>query len=91
MLNKDLIFDAEYQKLLNLSKLEIQNLNQLKKFNKFEWLQRVGNMKIGQHFGELALINDAPRSATVTALTNCEFAILGRNDFDLVIKKNEAK
>ena len=48
-------------------------------------------MKIGQHFGELALINDAPRSATVTALTNCEFAILGRNDFDLVIKKNEAK
>lgn len=91
MLNKDLIFDAEYQKLLNLSKLEIQNLNQLKKFNKFEWLQRVGNMKIGQHFGELALINDAPRSATVTALTNCEFAFLGRNDFDLVIKKNEAK
>jgi CRP-like cAMP-binding protein len=48
-------------------------------------------MKIGQHFGELALINDAPRSATVIALTNCEFAILGRNDFDLVIKKNEAK
>ena len=91
MLNKDLIFDAEFQKLLNLSKLEVQNLNQLKKFNKFEWLQRVGNMKIGQHFGELALINDAPRSATVTALTNCEFAILGRNDFDLVIKKNEAK
>ena len=52
---------------------------------------RVGNMKIGQHFGELALINDIPRTATVTAISHCEFATLGRNDFDTVIKKNEAK
>lgn len=48
-------------------------------------------MKIGQHFGELALINDIPRTATVTAISHCEFATLGRNDFDTVIKKNEAK
>ena len=46
-------------------------------------------MKSGQSFGELALINDAPRSATVTAIDNCEFAILHRNDYDKMIKRVE--
>lgn len=48
-------------------------------------------MKFGDSFGELAFINDAPRSATITATCLSEFAILYRNDYERVIKKVEAR
>jgi CRP-like cAMP-binding protein len=47
-------------------------------------------MKSGDSFGELAIITDAPRSATITATEPSEFAILYKNDYERVIKKVEA-
>jgi cAMP-dependent protein kinase regulator len=35
----------------------------------------------GQYFGEAALINDAPRSATVQAVTDCELARIDKKTF----------
>jgi NNP family nitrate/nitrite transporter-like MFS transporter len=35
----------------------------------------------GDFFGELALIDGAPRSATVATLTPCQFFVVGRTDF----------
>jgi cGMP-dependent protein kinase len=35
----------------------------------------------GQPFGELALLYNAPRSASVRAVTNCGFWILDRHSF----------
>lgn len=48
-------------------------------------------LKFGDSFGELAFINDAPRSATITAAELSEFAILYKNDYERVIKKVEAR
>lgn len=37
--------------------------------------------KRGDYFGELALLNDAPRAATVTALTKCKVVSINRDQF----------
>ena len=48
-------------------------------------------LKYGDTFGELALINDAPRSATVTSIGQSELAVLNRNDYEKIIKKVDAR
>ncbi|MFN2520574.1 MAG: Crp/Fnr family transcriptional regulator [Candidatus Limnocylindria bacterium] len=44
----------------------------------------------GDVFGELALFDDAPRSATVTAVTETELLALSRDDFLGVLTENPA-
>jgi len=63
----------------------------LERLERLEWFKVVRILKFGQSFGELALINDAPRSATITAVDDCEFAIIYRNDFEKIIKKVDAR
>ncbi|MDE3214905.1 MAG: ATP-binding cassette domain-containing protein [Gemmatimonadota bacterium] len=41
----------------------------------------LGRLADGDEFGELALLRDAPRNATVTARTDCLFLTLSRADF----------
>jgi serine/threonine protein phosphatase PrpC len=41
----------------------------------------------GEHFGEMALFNSRPRSATVTALTRGKLLVMDRNRFNELIKK----
>ena len=43
--------------------------------------QKVVVLKDGDIFGELALINQKKRAATITCETECHFAILSRSDF----------
>ncbi len=45
-------------------------------------------LQAGDHFGELSLIDDEPRSANVIALEKCEFIILHRADFLNLLKQN---
>ena len=35
----------------------------------------------GSSFGEMALLEDAPRAATIVALKDCYMAVLDRQDF----------
>ena len=42
----------------------------------------------GEHFGELALVDDAPRSASVMALEKTRVSIISRQDFRQVLGKH---
>lgn len=46
----------------------------------------IANLGEGAFFGEMALISDKPRSATVRALTYCDLYVLERESFERVTK-----
>lgn len=57
--------------------------------------EEVFNYKEGEYFGELALMKDEPRAATVKTIQDCTFLTLERNTFkrllgplELILKKN---
>ena len=56
-----------------------------------EWLTEVITLVEGQSFGELALLNNAPRAATVQCVTDCLFAVINKNEYDKVLKKIDNK
>jgi CRP-like cAMP-binding protein len=41
----------------------------------------------GEFFGEMAILESAPRSASVITVEPCEFFLLGRNDLKALLKK----
>jgi len=45
-------------------------------------------MKEGNFFGEMSLIDELPRSAAVSAIEDCKLMVLYRNDFNLFIKES---
>ena len=48
-------------------------------------------MTAGRGFGELALINNQPRAATIKCLTECHLAVIKKEDYDALLKKIELK
>lgn len=48
---------------------------------------KVNEMGQGDSFGELALINDAPRMATILTHTPCIFAVLNKKDFKNIFQQ----
>ena len=52
-------------------------------------LKKVSELSSGTAFGELALIKDQPRAATIKAITACHFAVLNKEDYLKVIGKAE--
>ncbi|CAJ1349301.1 unnamed protein product [Effrenium voratum] len=53
--------------------------------------QRVGQLKAGSSFGELALIFTAPRAATVKALVDAELWVMDRSDFKQILADRSDK
>ena len=43
------------------------------------------SMEQGSFFGEISLMNNCPRTASIRASTNCDLFILSKNDFDEVL------
>jgi|SRR5215211_6267531 len=50
--------------------------------------RRLAQMGAGDFFGEIALIEDIPRTATVTAVTELRFFVLTRQSFWSTIERN---
>jgi CRP/FNR family transcriptional regulator, cyclic AMP receptor protein len=50
----------------------------------------LADLTAGELFGEIALLDGKPRSADVTALTNCELLVLERRDFIPLLERNTA-
>jgi CRP/FNR family cyclic AMP-dependent transcriptional regulator len=48
----------------------------------------LSTLSAGDHFGEMALLDDAPRSATVTAAERSELAVVTREAFFELLKGN---
>jgi putative ABC transport system ATP-binding protein len=51
-------------------------------------LKLVRTLETGDIFGELALLNDKPRSATIRAVNEVELYVLGRDDFRAAIERS---
>jgi ATP-binding cassette subfamily B protein len=49
--------------------------------------QRLRVLEDGDHFGELALLHDTPRSASVRTLTPCVFLTLQRGQFNTLLER----
>ena len=47
--------------------------------------------KPGDFFGELALITNKPRAATIRCLQDCHFAVIQKEDYQKVLQKIEQK
>lgn len=47
----------------------------------------LSEMGFGEGFGEMALMSDQPRSATIRAVDNVETLVLLRNDFDILYRQ----
>ena len=48
----------------------------------------LGTLGKGDFFGEMALVEQSPRSASVTTLEPCEFFVLGRDDFMALLSQS---
>lgn len=50
--------------------------------------QRLAILEDGDHFGEIALINNVPRTADITAITPCVFLTLQRKGLHYILSKH---
>ena len=80
-----LMFDPRVH--MNLTAKEKYNLDEIDKLEENMWFVDVAKMGAGKSFGELALISDQPRAATIKCLTQCSFATLSKSDYKKFLQR----
>ena len=81
----------EFPKYLDLGNYELDKLVTIDKYKRIEWFVEVIQLTQGYSFGELALLDNKPRAATIKCLTDCSFAVIGRADYQRCLQKIEKK
>lgn len=59
------------------------------KFDGHGVMRDLAILENGEHFGELALLDNSPRSASVYAYTDCELLRIPRSEFNNLLKNHE--
>jgi CRP-like cAMP-binding protein len=76
-----MFYTEEYgQKLIKyvcerLSKYDLQQYEDYLRYNKMKWFIKVATLKSGHSFGELALINNSKRAATIQVLSDFAYFV----------------
>lgn len=70
---------------------EKDQLEELGRLENLQWFVEHSKLFSGQDFGELALLNDDKRKATIVTVTECRFATLARDDYKKILGKIESK
>lgn len=50
--------------------------------------KEIAKLSVGEHFGEMTLLDDLPHFATVIAVTDCSLLALQKNSFDQLIQQH---
>lgn len=72
---------------MNLTNQEIKNLELLDEYENIKFFNGVALLKSGDSFGELAIINNEPRKATIKCMSDCKFAYLEKQEYDKALRK----
>eukprot|EP00347_Sterkiella_histriomuscorum_P006060 403354217 len=78
------------QSLDEVKKQSIAMINTPKPFS-FKFMQYITTLKQGDSFGEMALLYNRPRFATIETETDTHFLTLDQKEFDILIKEVQEK
>lgn len=87
ILHLDVKVKKLYRYITNFPEFELDYEGIRKKEFNFDALVDVVNLKDGSSFGELALINNIARSATIYAVSEVHLATLEKEDFKIILGK----
>ena len=77
---------GELKKMKKLPASCFQKANEML-WDSYEFME----MKVGDAFGESALIHDRPLQESILCMKNCHFAVLSKNKFEEILKRIEMK
>ena len=69
----------------------IANANVVNEPQELPLFVEVVQLRSGKSFGELALIKNKPRAATIKCVEDCHFAVMSKSDYEKVLQKIEQK
>lgn len=78
-----------FQNQADVKKLKGKLYQMKQQFSKMSQYKEVLKMQPGMQFGELALLKDEPRAATVIARKDTHFLTIAKEDYSALLKKIE--
>eukprot|EP00425_Heterocapsa_triquetra_P044648 CAMPEP_0195065506 /NCGR_PEP_ID=MMETSP0448-20130528/11141_1 /TAXON_ID=66468 /ORGANISM="Heterocapsa triquestra, Strain CCMP 448" /LENGTH=1376 /DNA_ID=CAMNT_0040096615 /DNA_START=151 /DNA_END=4281 /DNA_ORIENTATION=+ len=69
------------------SNADVANLDRGAEEERSKFGAHIATLGSGIMFGEIGLLDDQPRNATIICRGDCEFLVIGRDDFDRVLKE----